>query len=68
MQKLTTVDIIAVVLVVIGGVNLGLVGLFNLDVVATILGVGTILSRIVYILVGVAAVYLGVISMKLERK
>ena len=68
MQKLTTVDIIAVVLVVVGGVNWGLVGLLNLDVVAAILGVGTLLSRVVYILVGVAAVYLAAISMKLEKK
>lgn len=67
MQKLNIVDIIAVVLVVIGGVNWGLVGLINLDVVAAVLGVG-ILSRIVYILVGVAAVYLAVISAKLEKK
>jgi uncharacterized protein len=68
MQKLNIVDIIALVLVVVGGVNWGLVGLLDLDVVAAVLGVATLLTRLVYILVGVAAVYLAVVSMKLERK
>lgn len=68
MQKLNIVDTIAIILVVIGGLNWGLVGLINLDVVAAVLGVGTFLSRIVYILVGLAAVYLAVVSVKLERK
>ncbi len=67
MQKLNIVDTIAIILVVVGGVNLGLVGLINLDVVAAVLGVG-MLSRLVYILVGLAAVYLAVVSVKLERK
>lgn len=67
MQKLNIVDTIAIVLVVIGGLNWGLIGLINLDVVSAVLGVG-VLSRIVYILVGLAAVYLAVVSVKLERK
>lgn len=67
-MKLNIVDIIALVLVVVGGVNWGLVGLVQLDVVAAVLGVGSMLSNIVYILVGLAAVYLAVVSVKLERK
>ncbi|MFG0329893.1 MAG: DUF378 domain-containing protein [Phycisphaerales bacterium] len=52
------VDVIVAVLLVVGGLNWGLVGLFQFDLVATLFG-GTdaILARIVYILVGVAAVY-----------
>ncbi|KKQ23252.1 MAG: DUF378 domain-containing protein [Candidatus Staskawiczbacteria bacterium RIFCSPLOWO2_12_FULL_37_15] len=68
MQKLNVVDIIAIVLVVVGGLNWGLVGLADFNLVATIFGAASALSRIVYILVGLAAVYLAVTAMKLERK
>ncbi len=44
-------------LLLIGGLNWGLVGLFNFDLVATLLGAGTSAARLVYILVGLAAVY-----------
>jgi uncharacterized protein len=47
---------IALILVIIGGLNWGLVGLFNFDLVAFIFGQMTLLSRIVYVLVGVSAV------------
>lgn len=50
-------DIITLVLVIIGGINWGLVGLFNLDLVAAIFGAGSGLSRIVYVLVGLSALY-----------
>ena len=46
---------------VIGGLNWGLVGLFNFDLVAAIFGAMSVISRIVYILVGLSAVYLVVI-------
>ena len=67
-MKLNTIDIIAIVLVVVGGLNWGLVGLGVGDVIAIILGAASFLSRIVYVLVGVAAIYLAVVSVKLERK
>ncbi|MHC4062266.1 MAG: DUF378 domain-containing protein [Planctomycetota bacterium] len=44
-------------LVLIGALNWGLVGLFGFDLVATIFGEMTILSRLVYVIVGLAAVY-----------
>lgn len=50
-------NVLALVLVVVGGLNWGLVGLLNFDLVATIFGEMSILSRIVYGLVGVSAVY-----------
>ncbi|MBW2995387.1 DUF378 domain-containing protein [Candidatus Woesearchaeota archaeon] len=58
MAKKSALDWIALVLVIVGGVNWGLVGLFNLDLVDLILGAIPVLARIVYILVGVAALYL----------
>ena len=47
--------VIAFILLVVGGLNWGLVGLFNFDLVATLLGAGSALSKIVYILVGISA-------------
>ena len=48
--------IITFVLVIIGALNWGLVGAFNIDLVQLIFGEMTVLSRIVYILVGISAV------------
>ena len=50
-------NIIALVLVVVGGLNWGLVGVADFDLVATIFGDMSAISRIVYTLVGVAAIY-----------
>lgn len=52
-----SMDVIAAVLVVVGAANWGLVGLFQFDLVATIFGDATILSRIVYSLVGLAGLF-----------
>lgn len=68
MNKLTTVDWVALVLVIIGGLNWGLVGLANFDVVAAIFGALPALSKIVYLLVGLSAVYLAITATKLSKK
>ena len=52
-----TFDVIAAILLVVGGANWGLVGLFGFDLVATIFGEGSLLARIVYTVVGICAVY-----------
>ena len=52
-----TMDILAAVLLVVGGLNWGLVGALNFDLVATLFGPLTPMSRVVYILVGLAALY-----------
>ncbi|MFH1968534.1 MAG: DUF378 domain-containing protein [bacterium] len=67
-MKLNTVDIIALILVVVGGLNWGLIGLADIDLVAALFGAMSVLSRIVYVLVGLAAVYVAVVSMKLEKR
>lgn len=51
------VNLITLVLVIVGGVNWGLVGLFNVDLVATLFGAGSVPARLVYALVGVSAVW-----------
>ncbi len=52
-----SLDVTAAILLVIGGLNWGLVGAANFDLVATIFGPMSPLGRVVYILVGVAALY-----------
>lgn len=52
-----TLDIIALLLVIIGAVNWGLIGFFQFDLVAALFGTMSNFSRIVYVLVGIAGVY-----------
>ncbi|MFU0504138.1 DUF378 domain-containing protein [Pseudaminobacter sp. NGMCC 1.201702] len=52
-----TINIVSLILLIVGGLNWGLVGLFDFDLVAAIFGRMTLLSRIVYILVGASAVW-----------
>jgi uncharacterized protein len=55
---MTTLDRIALGLVIIGAINWGLVGLFQLDLVAALFGGQTAtLSRIVYAIVGLAGLF-----------
>ena len=51
------IDKIALVLIIIGAINWGLIGLFKFDLVAAIFGNMTLLSRIVYSLVGVSRLW-----------
>ena len=51
------VDKIALVLIIIGALNWGLIALFNFDLVATIFGDMTIISRIIYGLVGLSGLW-----------
>ena len=52
-----TVDTIALVLIIIGAINWGLIGIFNFNLVETIFGGFTVLSRIIYILVGLSGLW-----------
>jgi uncharacterized membrane protein YuzA (DUF378 family) len=48
---------VALVLVIIGGLNWLMVGVFRLNVIALVLGEETAASRLVYVVVGIAALY-----------
>ena len=54
-----SLDVAALALLVIGGLNWGLVGAANFDLVAALFGEMSALSRIIYVLVGLAALYQG---------
>ena len=54
---------IAWILIIVGALNWGLVGIFNFDLIGRIFGDMSIIARIIYILVGVSAVWM-IIDMK----
>ena len=51
-----TLQKICLVLTIIGAINWGLIGLLDFNLVATIFGSGSILEKIIYILVGIAGI------------
>ena len=53
---LNTLYKVCLALLIVGGLNWGLIGILNFDLVAFIFGEGSLLSRIVYTIVGVSAV------------
>ena len=62
-----TVQKILLVVTIVGAINWGLVGLFDLDLVATIFGIQSILSRIVYSLVAICGlVNIGILLSHIE--
>lgn len=51
-------DRIALLLTIIGGINWGLIGIFQFDLVAFIFGgQAAVMSRIIYVLVGISAIW-----------
>lgn len=58
---------LALVLIIVGGLNWGLVGLFRFDLVAKLFGEMSVLSRIIYDLVGISALYLVFVSPRLMK-
>lgn len=67
MSKLNALDWTALVLLIVGGLNWGLVGLFEFNLVEAIFGTMSWLSRLVYIVVGLSAIWVAVISPKLAK-
>ena len=58
-KKMDWISKIALTLLIIGGLNWGIVGLSNYDLVALLFGKMSWLSRLIYILVGLSAVWVG---------
>ena len=52
-----SINLITLVLLIVGGLNWGLVGLFEFDLVAALFGEMSTLARIVYVLVGLSALW-----------
>lgn len=68
MKNQHIVNLVATILLLVGGLNWGLVGLFDLDLVSTIFGDMSTLTRIIYVLVGLSAVYRIVLWAKARAK
>ena len=52
-----TLNLLTLILTIVGGLNWGLVGVADFDLVAAIFGDGSALARAVYVLVGLSALY-----------
>lgn len=68
MKNSHVVDLVAVILLLVGGLNWGLVGLFKFDLIASIFGEMSVVSRVIYVLVGLSAVYRIVMWLKSRAK
>lgn len=51
------IDTIALILIIIGAINWGLVGIFNFNLVEAIFGGISVITRIIYILVGISGLW-----------
>ena len=67
MQKLSSLDWVAIVLVVVGGLNWGLVALAGIDLVQVLVGAWPVVAKVVYVLVALSALYLAIIAKKLSK-
>lgn len=64
-----TIQKIALAITIIGALNWGLIALFDLDLVATLFGEMTILTRIVYGLVGICGlINIGILFSHIDQK
>lgn len=66
MPKLNFLDWLAMILVIVGGLNWGLVGLFHFNLVEAIFGMGGF-ARFIYILVGLAGLYMIPVAIKIGK-
>lgn len=57
MKNFNAFDWLALAILIVGGVNWGLIGAFNFDLVSTLFGEMTTLTRVVFALVGLSALY-----------
>jgi uncharacterized membrane protein YuzA (DUF378 family) len=68
MYKFSLLDKISLVLVIIGAVNWGLIGLFNVNLIGLFLGEpADLIGRLIYILVGVAGLNILLILFKMRK-
>ena len=68
-KEMTTLDKTTYCIVVVGGLNWGLIGVFKRELFADILSLGIDLSRIIYAIIGLSAVYCvyGIVTMMQEE-
>ena len=67
-MKMNALDWIAWILVVVGGLNWGLVGALNFNLVDSIFGFGSVGSAVVYVLVGLGALWMIISALTMKKK
>ena len=67
MKKLSSLDWLAYILVIVGSINWGLVGFFQYNLVWSVLGQGTTATQLLYDLVGIAGVYMLLMVSKMAK-
>lgn len=65
-MKRNWLDVAALILIIIGGINWGLVGFFNFNLITYFFGTASMISRIIFAVVGLAAIYSLVLFWKLK--
>ncbi len=68
MNRINVLDWVFLVLLVVGGLNWGLIGLFDYNLVAELFGANSALSNLIYILVGASAAYIVVSFLTKETR
>lgn len=63
-----TIDTVALILVIIGGINWGLLGLLSFNLVSALFGSVPMLSEVIYTLVGISAIYLAFVAKKIGKR
>lgn len=61
-------DIVALILIIIGAINWGLIGFFRFDLIAYLFGQLSAISRIIYAIVGIAGIYSLILFWKLKTE
>ena len=67
-MKMNALDWIAWILVIVGGLNWGLVGALQFNLVDAIFGVGSTASMVVYVLVGLSALWMIISALMMKKK
>jgi uncharacterized protein len=63
MNKFNTFELVAITLLIVGGVNWGMVGALDFNLVSYLFGNMTFITRAVYVLVGLSAIYIAFSTM-----
>lgn len=58
----------ALIMIIIGGINLGILGIFDLDLIAAFFGVGSIPARIFYVTIGLSGIWALLTTFVIQRR
>ena len=61
-------DVVSLILIIIGAINWGLIGFFNLDLISMIFGTMSMITRTIFAVVGIAGIYSLVLFWRLKTE